>query len=292
MIKSMTGFGRVEAENDKLRVITEVKSLNSKFLDISLKLPKLYSSREIEVRNLLAKILGRGKINLLVECQPKIINDDSQIINEDLLKTYYRKLKSLATELEDNNADLFRMAILMPDVLDTESVSDQDNENWMEIFKSVEEAARKCDDFRMEEGKRIDSELRTYIENIDNYLDEIEKLDPQRIEEIKKRIRTNLNDILPGIEIDENRFEQELIYYIEKLDISEEDIRLQSHLSHFLAELDSAQSNGKKLAFISQEIGREINTIGSKANYAAIQKFVISMKEELEKIKEQLLNIL
>ena len=164
--------------------------------------------------------------------------------------------------------------------------------NWNDVLLTIEDSARKCDEFRIGEGKTLEREFREYAKNIKDNLHEIEKTDPLRIDEIKNRIRGNLNELLPDIEVDENRFEQELIYYIEKLDISEEMVRLRSHLDHFINAMDSSQSNGKKLNFISQEIGREINTIGSKANYAPIQKFVVMMKDDLEKIKEQLLNIL
>ncbi|MFC2124947.1 YicC/YloC family endoribonuclease [Bacteroidota bacterium] len=292
MIKSMTGFGRGEVDNDRLKAVVEIKSLNSKFLDINIKLPKVFSEKEIEVRNLLSKVLNRGKVNVLIDYHYKVIDRKTQIINEELFKTYYSKLKTMADDMDDKTADLFRMSLLMPDVLDIDSGDDPDQVNWNDVLLTIEDSARKCDEFRLAEGKTLEKEFKVYIQSIEANLEEIENIDPNRIDEIKTKIRGNLNELLPEVEVDENRFEQELIYYIEKLDISEEEVRLRSHLDHFKKTLDSDQSNGKKLNFISQEIGREINTIGAKANYAPIQKYVIAMKDELEKIKEQLLNIL
>jgi uncharacterized protein (TIGR00255 family) len=292
MIKSMTGFGRAEVDNDRLKVVVEIKTLNSKFLDINIKLPKVFSEKEIEIRNLISRLLNRGKVNILVDYQGKGDDNKTQMINEELFKTYYNKLKSLAEGMDDKTTDLFRMSLLMPEVLDTENRDDLQEANWKDVLLTIEDSIRKCDEFRSEEGKTLEKEFKEYVKNIEDNLNEIEKIDPIRIDEIRTRIRGNINDLLPDIEVDENRFEQELIYYIEKLDISEEIVRLRSHLEHFKNTMDTSQSNGKKLNFISQEIGREINTIGSKANYAPIQKFVVIMKDELEKIKEQLLNIL
>jgi uncharacterized protein (TIGR00255 family) len=204
---------------------------------------------------------------------------------------YYTELKSIAIELSDDKADIFRMALYLPDVISPE-IGGEEDKNW-DIFKlKILEAIEYCDTFRKEEGHHLLQELKTYIRNIEESVEAIDKLDPERIDNIKTRIKTSLKELIPENEYDENRFEQELIYYLEKLDINEEKVRLKGHLEYFLKALNSDDSNGKKLNFISQEIGREINTIGSKANYAEITRYVVLMKDNLERIKEQLLNIL
>jgi uncharacterized protein (TIGR00255 family) len=291
MIKSMTGFGRAESFSEDLNIVVEVKSLNSKFFDTIIKMPKAFSEKEIEVRNLLEKSLNRGKISVTIDYQNKTTGSQPQVINKSLFTKYYNELNNLATELSDEKADIFRLALYLPDVISPE-ISNDESENW-DIIKSVLiEAIDYCNIFRNQEGKNLSIELRTYIREIDKSLREIDKLDPERIEQIRDRIKSNLTELIPDNNYDENRFEQELIYYLEKLDISEEKVRLKGHLDYFLDEMNSSESNGKKLNFISQEIGREINTIGSKANYAPITRSVVLMKDSLEKVKEQLLNIL
>jgi uncharacterized protein (TIGR00255 family) len=291
MIKSMTGFGRAESFSEDLNIVVEVKSLNSKFFDTIIKMPKTFSEKEIEVRNILEKSLVRGKISVTIDYQNKTIGSQPQVINKSLLTKYYNELNNLATELSDEKADIFRLALYLPDVISPE-ISNDESENW-EIIKSVMmKAIDYCNLFRTQEGENLSNELRTYIREINKSLGEIDKLDPERIEQIRDRIKSNLIELIPDNNYDENRFEQELIYYLEKLDISEEKVRLKGHLDYFLDEMNSPESNGKKLNFISQEIGREINTIGSKANYAPITRNVVLMKDSLEKVKEQLLNIL
>ncbi|MGD9327783.1 MAG: YicC/YloC family endoribonuclease [Cyclobacteriaceae bacterium] len=291
MIKSMTGFGRAESFTEDLNIVVEVKSLNSKFFDTIIKMPKAFSEKEIEVRNILEKSLVRGKISVAIDYQNKTTGSQPQVINKSLLTKYYNELNSLATKLSDDKADIFRLALYLPDVISPE-ISNDEIANW-EIIKSVMiEAIDYCNVFRTQEGKNLSKELTTYIEEIDKSLGEIDKMDPERIIQIRDRIKSNLAELIPENNYDENRFEQELIYYLEKLDISEEKVRLKGHLDYFLDEMNSPESNGKKLNFISQEIGREINTIGSKANYAPITRSVVLMKDSLEKVKEQLLNIL
>jgi uncharacterized protein (TIGR00255 family) len=254
-------------------------------------MPKVFSEKEIEVRNILEKSLVRGKISVAIDYQNKTTGSQPQVINKLLLTKYYDELNSLANDLSDEKADIFRLALYLPDVISPE-ISNDEIANW-EIVKSVMiEAIDHCNVFRTQEGKNLSNELATYIEEIDKSLGVIDKLDPERIEQIRDRIKSNLADLIPDNNYDENRFEQELIYYLEKLDISEEKVRLKGHLDYFLSEMNSPESNGKKLNFISQEIGREINTIGSKANFAPITRYVVLMKDSLEKVKEQLLNIL
>jgi len=287
----MTGFGRAESFAEELNIVVEVKSLNSKYLDTIIKMPKLFSEKEIEVRNLLEKSMIRGKISVNIDYQNTASGTQPQVINKALMTKYYNQLNTLARELEDEKADIFRLALYLPDVISPE-FDNKENENWPAIRSVLIQAVENCDAFRVQEGKSLIKEIETYIIEIGNSLAEVDSLDPERIEQIRQRIKSNLAELIPENEFDKNRFEQELIYYLEKLDISEEKVRLKGHLDYFLSEMNTPESNGKKLNFISQEIGREINTIGSKANYAAITRQVVLMKDNLEKIKEQLLNIL
>jgi uncharacterized protein (TIGR00255 family) len=290
MIKSMTGFGRAESFTEDLNIVVEVKSLNSKFFDTIIKMPKIFSEKEIEVRNILERSLIRGKISVAIDYQNKNTGNQPQVINKSLLSKYYNELNTLAIELSDDKADIFRLALYLPEVISPE-IRNEEGTNW-EVVKSIMiEAIGYCDVFRTQEGENLSNELVTYVGEIKKSLIEIDKLDPERIAQIRERIKSNLVELIPDNNYDENRFEQELIYYLEKLDISEEKVRLKGHLDYFLDEMNSPESNGKKLNFISQEIGREINTIGSKANYAPITRNVVLMKDNLEKIKEQLLNI-
>jgi len=291
MIKSMTGFGRAESFTADLNIVVEVKSLNSKYFDTMIKVPKVFSEKEIEVRNMIEKQLVRGKIAVNIDYQNKSIGNQPQVINKSLLARYYNELSTIANDLSDDKADIFRIALYLPDVISTE-IANEEEKNWIILKAKILEAVEQCDVFRTKEGQHLMLELETYIREIEKSVDEIDKLDPERIDQIKNRIKLNLKELIPDDEYDQNRFEQELIYYIEKLDISEEKVRLKGHLEYFLSELHYEVSNGKKLNFIAQEIGREINTIGSKANYAPITRHVVLMKDNLEKIKEQLLNIL
>ncbi|MBR9999830.1 MAG: YicC family protein [Cyclobacteriaceae bacterium] len=292
MIKSMTGFGRSEFLSDDLNIIVEIKTLNSKNLDFLMKIPKIFSEKEIEIRNILEKRLERGKIIFSIEYQNKDVNNQQQVINEQLFKAYYLKLQDMADELSAEKSELFRLAMYLPEVISPEIANGIDPEKWTLVLDKINEAIILCDDFRIQEGRILSKEFIKYITSIEQYLNEVDTLDPDRIEQIRTRIHKNLSELIPEQEYDKNRFEQELIYYLEKLDISEEKVRLKSHLDYFLSELELAESNGKKLNFIAQEIGREINTIGAKANFVHMTRYVILMKDSLEKIKEQLLNIL
>ncbi len=294
MIVSMTGFGQANFENERLMIITEFKTLNSKYLDISLKLPKGFAAdKELELRNLIKEHLQRGKINAVMDFQFKEQTESSVSINREILKYHFQVIREVANDLGADQQDLFRLAMQMPDVINQDLMQEETNdEDWPLIRKTFLEALQKCENFRQSEGEAMEKSFRTCIQNMSELLEKVKARDPQRQEMIKERIQNRIQEIQANEMFDQNRFEQEMIYYIEKLDITEEKVRLQNHLEYFAETLDSQQANGKKLNFISQEIGREINTIGAKANDAEIQRYVVQMKEELEKVKEQVLNVL
>ncbi|MEZ4974731.1 MAG: YicC/YloC family endoribonuclease [Cyclobacteriaceae bacterium] len=291
MIKSMTGFGQASTSFGDVKISAEVKSLNSKFMDLGIRLPRNYSDREIEVRNLVTEKLERGKVSVTIECE-RIGSVPVQQYNEELFISHYSALKKLADRVMAPYDNLFELALNSPDVLENNGRDEIDAEEWRQVVNCIEEAIKKCEDFRQAEGKALQKKLESYCESIESGLAIIETLDPKRVEKIRTRIKGRVEDFFGEEGFDENRLEQEIIFYIEKLDIHEERVRLKTHLDYFQQVLKSNVSNGKKLGFISQEIGREINTIGSKANDAEIQKHVVMMKEELEKIKEQLGNVL
>lgn len=292
MLKSMTGYGLSSLETDSLSISVEIKSLNSKFQDINLKLPREYAEKELEVRNILGNSLERGKIGLFVEVDHKGEAKPAVQINKELVKQYYKDLKETADLVGATDTDLLKVALTMPKAINAEDFSEDAVREWELISKVLQEAIKKCEEFRVSEGKNLEGKLESYILRIESLLKHVDEADPQRIRNVRERIQNHLAEYQIGEQVDKNRFEQELIYYIEKLDISEEKVRLKSHLHYFLETMKAQDANGKKLGFIAQEIGREINTIGSKANDASIQRFVVEMKEELEKIKEQSLNIL
>jgi uncharacterized protein (TIGR00255 family) len=289
MIKSMTGFGKCTKEFKDKTITVEVRSLNSKGADISLRLSSMFRAYELDLRNELTKQLERGKIDLSVYVESKA--EDSPIeINIPLAKAYHVKLKELATALGENNADLLKEVIKMPDVMKNER-KEADENVWKEIMGCINEAIVDLNKFRDHEGKSIEADFKTRLGVIATSLNSIIELDKNRLTKIKERIKNNLGEVIGMDKIDSNRFEQELIYYIEKLDINEEKVRLKQHLDYFLSTMKE-NSIGRKLNFITQEIGREINTIGSKANDADMQKLVVLMKDELEKLKEQSSNVL
>lgn len=292
MLKSMTGYGSSHFSNDDLTINIEVKTLNSKYLDLNFRLPKAFSEKEIELRNLVSDKLQRGKVSLSIDYIKEQETELKQRYNEELFVQYYQKLKRLADKVIASDQDLFKLALSAPDVIISDQSEEVDEQEWLQLKGLVEEALDHCDDFRKKEGAELQHKFASYIKTIDNHLNEVKKLDPKRVEKIRDRIKGNLTKFIDDEGLDKNRLEQEIVYYIEKLDITEEKVRLASHLNHFSEVLEDKNSLGKKLGFISQEIGREINTIGSKANDADIQKHVVAMKEELEKIKEQLLNVL
>ena len=291
MLKSMTGFGTVNQQGPGLDIYVEVKTLNSKFLDLMLRIPKELSETEAEIRNVITETLTRGKVMLTIEIARTADAEPKQRYNEELFRRYYASLKSLADSVGADESDLFTLALESPDVIISQHEESLDTSTVNSVMNALRDALSICDKFRSEEGARLSSELEKYVSSIRENLDAIVAIDPSRIKRIKERIRGNISNLVEDAHIDENRLEQELIFYIEKLDITEERVRLYSHLDFFLDTIRSSESTGKKLGFISQEMGREINTIGSKANDAEIQKYVVQMKEELEKIKEQVLNI-
>lgn len=288
----MTGFGQASYDDGQLQISVEIKSLNSKFLDLNLRLPKLFSEREIEVRNLISEKLERGKVSIVIEYQRYGDESMKQSYNEALFASYYQQLKKLADKVIAPHDQLFQLALNSPDVVQNNLKEEGNEEEWNKIKKIALEAIQKCEQFRKAEGSVLEKMLQGCCGVIGQELKKIEELDPKRVQRIRERLKGNIVSFFGEEGYDTNRLEQEIIFYIEKLDINEEKVRLKSHLNYFMQILGEQQSNGKKLGFISQEIGREINTIGSKANDADIQKHVVIMKEELEKIKEQLNNVL
>ena len=295
MLKSMTGFGKAECKLDTGKVDIEIKSLNSKQLDLNIKLPKAYKEKEIELRNTIAGKLERGKVELSVYLE--LTEEEKKFtINQSAVKNYYTQLKNVAGDLNLGTPEqLLQIIMQLPDTIKTEENEPVEDE-WNKIADTVNKAISRLIAFRTSEGAILEKDISSRIQLITNYLLKIEKFETQRIENIKSKISKNLDELIKNnperIAIDENRFEQELIYYLEKLDITEEKVRLNNHCSYFLENIKEQNAVGKKLGFIAQEIGREINTIGSKANDVSIQHLVVKMKDELEKIKEQLMNIL
>ena len=293
MIKSMTGFGNAGFEDEQLIIHVEVKSLNSKFLDLSIRSPRQFSEKEHEIRNLVQGVLDRGKVSVSIEFLSKSSKELPVSINQELFTTFYHKFKGLANSVGDDTKDIFKLALQAPNVINNVSSEEKDEvQEWNKVKEILMEALQKCDDFRVDEGNSLEEKLDENIAAIAQGLASVAKEEGQRKEKIKNKIRNHFNDWLDENAFDANRFEQELIYYFEKLDITEELVRLDTHLKYFSKIMKEEKNQGKKLGFISQEIGREINTIGSKANDAGIQKYVILMKDELEKIKEQSMNVL
>lgn len=291
MIKSMTGYGIASYDSGKTKYTVEIKSLNSKFLELSLRLPKIFSEKEFQLRNDCSKQIDRGKVNLSINVEQANSNVKAAGIDRDLLKHYYNQLKSVSDELNEPGGNLLQLALGLPEVVKYEEDTVSDDE-WKLVEKTFQQAMTNFQKFRSDEGNVLEADIKMRIGIILKNLELVEIEEPKRVPVIRERLNQFLSEAVGAESIDKNRFEQELIYYIDKLDITEEKIRLKSHCDYFIETLKNADANGKKLGFISQEIGREINTLGSKANDAAMQKLVVGMKEELEKIKEQLLNVL
>ncbi|MBG6131516.1 uncharacterized protein (TIGR00255 family) [Aquimarina sp. EL_43] len=285
MIKSMTGFGKSILQLPTKKITIEVKSLNSKNLDLNARIPSQYREKELEMRNTIAKKLARGKVDfgLYVEATGE---ETSNKVNEAIVKEYIRQLSNVH---EGDTIELLKMAVRMPDALKTER-EQIDEQEFNAIKDELTKALTAIENYRIDEGKALEKDFNIRVKNISELLDRVIQMDPERMEAVRERLHKAVSDLKE--EVDQNRFEQELIYYLEKFDITEEKVRLANHLEYFTTTLDSSDSNGKKLGFITQEIGREINTIGSKSNYAPMQQLVVQMKDELEKIKEQLLNVL
>ena len=290
MIQSMTGFGKVVIEFPNKKINIEIKSLNSKQLDLNTRIPSVYREKEIEVRNLLSQEVERGKVDFYILIEYKDTSISSKI-NQGAVANYYAQIKETADKLNiELPSDWFSVILRLPETIKTE-VSELDEDEWGKIKNAIVDALTAFNEFRTQEGAMLEAIFESKIENIGKLLTEVEKYESERLE----RVRAKIMEAIKKLEIanyDENRFEQEMIYYIEKLDVNEEKTRLSNHLKYFLETIKTEKNQGRKLGFITQEIGREINTLGSKSNHAEMQKIVVQMKDELEQIKEQVLNVL
>lgn len=292
MIQSMTGYGKAVANLTNKKITIEVKSLNSKSLDLSTRIAPSYRDKEIEIRQLLSNRIARGKVDFNLWVEKDDLSDAAVIVNEKLIESYYKQISSVAQNLNlPLPADWFQTLLRMPDVLTKPEVEEVTDEEWKEVMKGINEAVDHLVTFRNQEGEALETKFQHNIEQIAQLLKQVEPYDKERIERVRERITDSLENAL-DVEYDNNRLEQELIFYIEKLDVNEEKQRLSHHLDYFITTLNGEAGQGKKLGFISQEIGREINTLGSKSNHAEMQKIVVQMKDELEQIKEQVLNVL
>lgn len=286
MIHSMTGFGKASLQLPTKKITVEIKSLNSKGLDLNTRMPSVFREMELGLRNQISQRLERGKVDfsLYVEVTGE---ETTSKINVPIVKGYINQMKAVIPTADET--ELMKMAVRMPDALKTERDEIDENE-WKQIQTVIDEALENIANFRKDEGASLEKEFQLRIANINNLMNEAVSYDAERIETVKTRLRTALEELL--VNVDENRFEQELIFYLEKYDITEEKVRLGNHLNYFLETLNGTEANGRKLGFITQEMGREINTMGSKSNHSEMQKLVVMMKDELEKIKEQVLNVL
>jgi len=291
MLLSMTGFGRAAKKFETKKITFDVKSLNSKQADILLKFPTSYKEKEIDMRNILINSIVRGKVDALLTIEDAAGKGKTEI-NTALLESYYRQLKNSAEQIGISEPkDWLSVLVAIPDVFVGEAAQVDENE-WFMVTQTIDEALLELKKFRVREGEVLENLFREKIANIDKFLAQIPQYEDERLEKIKSRMSENFAQIESKVAFDKNRFEQELIFYIEKLDISEEKLRLKTHLDYFLQTIDNEENQGKKLGFIAQEIGREINTLGSKSNHSEMQKLVVMMKDELEQIKEQILNVL
>ena len=286
MIQSMTGFGKATLQLPTKKITIEVKSLNSKGLDLNVRMPSLYREMELGLRNLIASKLERGKIDFSIYIE-STAEQTSTRVNVPIVKAYINQLREVYPDAD--TTELMKMAVRMPDTMKVER-EEIDKSEWATIQTVIEEALQNILNFRKDEGESLEKEFQLRIGNIRQFMNEALALDPERVQAIKDRLQTAIAEL--QVNVDENRFEQELIYYLEKLDITEEKVRLTNHLDYFLDTIKGTEANGRKLGFITQEMGREINTMGSKSNHAQMQKLVVQMKDELEKIKEQVLNVL
>ncbi len=286
MIQSMTGFGKASLQLPTKKITVELKSLNSKGLDLNTRMPSVYREMELGLRNQISQRLERGKIDfsLYIEVTGE---ETSSKINVPIVKGYINQMKAVIPNADET--ELMKMAVRMPDALKTERDEIDENE-WKEIQKVIDEALENIANFRKDEGASLEKEFQNRIANIMKLMNDAVAYDAERVETVKTRLRTALDEL--QVNVDENRFEQELIFYLEKYDITEEKVRLENHLNYFIETLAGTEANGRKLGFITQEMGREINTMGSKSNHSEMQKLVVMMKDELEKIKEQVLNVL
>lgn len=286
MIQSMTGFGKATMQIQNKKITVEIKSLNSKGLDLNVRIPSIYREMELAVRNQVATILERGKIDVSIYIE-NTVEQTTAKVNVPIVQDYISQLRQVNPDADET--ELLKMAIRMPDALKTER-EEIDENDWKSIQSVIDESLKHIKSFRMSEGASLEKEFLHRIANIMATMHNTMALDHERIETVKNRLQTAIEDL--KVTLDENRFEQELIFYLEKYDITEEKVRLENHLNYFIETMAGTDANGRKLGFIVQEMGREINTMGSKSNHAQMQKLVVQMKDELEKIKEQVLNVL
>ena len=293
MIQSMTGYGKATAELPDKKINVEIKSLNSKAMDLSTRIAPAYREKEIEIRNEISKVLERGKVDFSLWIEKKE-GADAIPVNKAILENYYLQLDSICNELgipRPEPGDWLQVLLRMPDVMTKTEIQELSEEEWNTVHATVLEAVGHLVDFRKQEGAALEKKFREKIANINSLLEKITPYEKERVEKVKERITDALEKTL-SVDYDKNRLEQELIYYIEKLDVNEEKQRLGNHLKYFISTMESGNGQGKKLGFIAQEMGREINTLGSKSNHAEMQKIVVQMKDELEQIKEQVLNVM
>ncbi|MBP8783411.1 MAG: YicC family protein [Paludibacter sp.] len=291
MIQSMTGFGKATCEYANKKIVVEIKSLNSKQLDISTRVSGLYREKDIEIRNELSQQVERGKVDFALYVDNSGKESVTQI-NQSVVESYYQQIRQLSENIGiEVPSNWFEVLLRLPDTMKTETIELDENE-WLEIRKTIAEAVDQLREFRVQEGKSLEAVFNARIAHIGELLTQIEPFEQERVEKIKTRLQENLQALSEKIDYDNNRLEQELIFYIEKLDVNEEKVRLRNHLDYFIETMQNEKAPGKKLGFIAQEIGREINTLGSKSNHSEMQKIVVAMKDDLEQIKEQVLNVL
>lgn len=292
MIQSMTGYGKATAELSDKKINVEIKSLNSKAMDLSTRIATLYREKEIEIRNEIAKALERGKVDFSLWIDKKDACELITPINQDVVVAYYERIRTISeTTGIPAPEDWFSTLLRMPDVMTKNDIQELSEEEWKAVHATVLQAIQNLVDFRIQEGAALEKKFREKISNIAKLLTSVDPYEKERVEKIKERITDALEKTI-SVDYDKNRLEQELIYYIEKLDINEEKQRLSNHLKYFINTMEDGSGQGKKLGFIAQEMGREINTLGSKSNHAEMQKIVVQMKDELEQIKEQVLNVM
>ena len=292
MIQSMTGYGKATAELSDKKINVEIKSLNSKAMDLSTRIAPLYREKEIEIRNEIAKALERGKVDFSLWIDKKHACELITPINQDVVVAYYERIRTISeTTGIPAPEDWFSTLLRMPDVMTKNDIQELSEEEWKAVHATVLQAIQNLVEFRIQEGAALEKKFREKISNIAKLLTSVDPYEKERVEKIKERITDALEKTI-SVDYDKNRLEQELIYYIEKLDINEEKQRLSNHLKYFINTMEDGSGQGKKLGFIAQEMGREINTLGSKSNHAEMQKIVVQMKDELEQIKEQVLNVM
>lgn len=292
MIQSMTGYGKATRTFENKKITAEVKSLNSKQADINTRLNSFYREKDVELRNRVTHRLSHGKIDLIITVED-LAQEPSATINTNVLSSYLNQINAVVDTLGIQKPDnVLELMLRMPEVFQSGETKQLTDEEWTVVLEAVDEAMSQLVAFRSQEGKSLDTMFREKIENITNLLAQVEPYEGERIEKIRTRLEENLKTLEDRVAIDRNRLEQEMIFYLEKLDINEEKVRLRNHLKYFLETLDNEPEPGKKLGFIAQEMGREINTLGSKSNHSEMQIIVVKMKDQLEQIKEQVLNVL